>query len=165
MRLTEGFVEADGLDHGSGHYATSLANLLNDIRRRSNAAAYLPDGARRRRVHRRHHLDAARSGAGGNLPAMRGDELLASVPGLAEIAEIEPIDWGLVPASHLSFEHVLEIGRLIADRLAQPEIDGVVVVQGTDVIEETAFALGSPAVAGQADRGGRRDALRVAGGV
>ena len=79
-------------------------------------------------------------GAGGNLPAMHGDELLASVPGLAEIAEIEPIDWGLVPASHLSFEQVLEIGRLIADRLAQPEIDGVVVVQGTDVIEETAFA-------------------------
>ncbi len=79
-------------------------------------------------------------GAGGNLPAMRGDELLASVPGLAEIAEIEPIDWGLVPASHLSFDQVLDIGRLIADRLAQPEIDGVVVVQGTDVIEETAFA-------------------------
>ena len=78
--------------------------------------------------------------AGGNLPAMRGDELLASVPGLAEIAEIEPIDWGLVPASHLSFDQVLEIGRLIADRLAQPEIDGAVVVQGTDVIEETAFA-------------------------
>ena len=79
-------------------------------------------------------------GAGGNLPAMRGEELLASVPGLAQIAEIEPIDWGLVPASHLSFDHVLDIGRLIADRLAQPEIDGVVVVQGTDVIEETAFA-------------------------
>jgi L-asparaginase len=79
-------------------------------------------------------------GAGGNLPAMRGDELLATVPGLAEIADIEPIDWGLVPASHLSFDQVLEIGRIIADRLAQPEIDGVVVVQGTDVIEETAFA-------------------------
>ena len=79
-------------------------------------------------------------GAGGNLPAMRGDELLASVRGLADIAEIEPIDWGLVPASHLSFEQVLEIGRILADRLAQPEIDGAVVVQGTDVIEETAFA-------------------------
>ncbi|MEA2651648.1 MAG: L-asparaginase [Chloroflexota bacterium] len=79
-------------------------------------------------------------GAGGNLPALRGDELLASVPGLAEIADIEAIDWGLVPASHLSFDQVLEIGRILADRLAQPEIDGAVVVQGTDVIEETAFA-------------------------
>jgi len=78
--------------------------------------------------------------AAGNVPTMRGDELLATVPGLAEIAEIEPIDWGLVPASHLSFEQVLEIGRILADQLGRPEIDGAVVVQGTDVIEETAFA-------------------------
>lgn len=78
--------------------------------------------------------------AGGNLPSLRGDELLASVPGLARIAEIEPIDWGLVPASHLSFDQVLEIGRILADQLARPEIDGAVVVQGTDVMEETAFA-------------------------
>ena len=78
--------------------------------------------------------------AAGNVPSLRGDELLASVPGLAEIAEIEPIDWGLVPASHLSFDQVLEIGRILADQLARPDIDGAVVVQGTDVIEETAFA-------------------------
>ena len=78
--------------------------------------------------------------AAGNVPSMRADELLASVPGLAEIAEIEPIDWGLVPASHLSFDQVLEIGRILADQLGRPDIDGAVIVQGTDVIEETAFA-------------------------
>ena len=78
--------------------------------------------------------------ASGSVPTLRGDELLASVPGLAEIAEIEPIDWGLVPASHLTFAQVLEIGGILAAQLARPEIDGAVVVQGTDVIEETAFA-------------------------
>jgi len=78
-------------------------------------------------------------GSTGNRPTMRGAELLASVPGLAEVADIEPIDWGLVPASHLSMEQVLEIGRILADRLRRPEIDGAVVVQGTDTIEETAF--------------------------
>ena len=78
--------------------------------------------------------------AAGNVPTMRGDELLATVPGLADIAEIEPIDWGLVPASHLSFDQVLGIGRILADQLGRPDIDGAVVVQGTDVIEETAFA-------------------------
>ena len=78
--------------------------------------------------------------AAGNVPTMRGEELLASVPGLAEMAELEPIDWGLVPASHLTFDQVLEIGRILAQQLARPEIDGAVVVQGTDVIEETAFA-------------------------
>ena len=80
------------------------------------------------------------SRAGGNLPALSADALLASVRGLTAIAEIEPIDWGLVPASHLSFDQVLEIGRIVSDRLARPDIDGAVIVQGTDVIEETAFA-------------------------
>jgi len=77
---------------------------------------------------------------GGNVPTLRGDELLAAVPGLRELADIEPIDWGLVPASHLTFGQVLDVGRRLADALARPEIDGAVVVQGTDVIEETAFA-------------------------
>ena len=79
-------------------------------------------------------------GSGGNLPTLRGEELLASVSDLNAIAEIEPIDWGLVPASHLSFGQVLEVGHVLADALGRPEIDGAVVVQGTDVIEETAFA-------------------------
>src|SRR3990170_5976037 len=83
----------------------------------------------------RHEPDSSR-----NVPTLGGDELLALVPGLGEIAEIEPIDWGLVPASHLSFAQVLEIGRILSERLSRPEIDGAVVVQGTDVIEETAFA-------------------------
>jgi L-asparaginase len=78
--------------------------------------------------------------AGGNLPTLRGEELLATVPGLDAIAEIEPIDWGLVPASHLSFDQTLEIGRRLEEALRRREIDGAVVVQGTDVIEETAFA-------------------------
>jgi L-asparaginase len=79
-------------------------------------------------------------GSAGNLPTMRADELLASVPGLDRIADVEPIDWGLVPASHLTFDQVLEVGRVLEAALARLEVDGAVVVQGTDVIEETAFA-------------------------
>ena len=81
-----------------------------------------------------------RQAGGGNVPTLSGDDLLASVPGLETIAAVEPIDWGLVPASHLTFDQVLDIGRVLAGQLARPEIDGAVVVQGTDVIEETAFA-------------------------
>jgi L-asparaginase len=81
-----------------------------------------------------------RSSGAGNVPTLRGDDLLATVPGLAELADVEPIDWGLVPASHLTFAQVLEIGGILARELARSDIDGAVVVQGTDVIEETAFA-------------------------
>ena len=81
-----------------------------------------------------------RSSGAGNVPVLRGEDLLATVPGLEEVAEVEPIDWGLVPASHLSFGQVLDIGRTLARELGRSEIDGAVVVQGTDVIEETAFA-------------------------
>jgi L-asparaginase len=92
-----------------------------------------------------------RASAGGNVPTLGPADLLATVPGLDELAEVEPIDWGLVPASHLSLAQVLEIGRILAAQLARREIDGAIVVQGTDVIEETAFAwdllpLGSKAV-------------------
>ncbi len=80
------------------------------------------------------------AGASGNVPTLRAEELLASVPGLDAIAAIEPIDWGLVPASHLTFDQVLAISAILGEQLARPEIDGVVIVQGTDVIEETAFA-------------------------
>jgi L-asparaginase len=81
-----------------------------------------------------------RSSGGGNVPVLRGADLLATVPGLSDIAEVEAIDWGLVPASHLTFAQVLDIGRILARELRRPEIDAAVVVQGTDVIEETAFA-------------------------
>jgi L-asparaginase len=80
------------------------------------------------------------AGSGGNVPTLRAEELLSSVPGIERIADVEPIDWGLVPASHLTFDQVLEIGGILEAALARPEIDGAVVVQGTDVIEETAFA-------------------------
>jgi L-asparaginase len=83
---------------------------------------------------------AMRQGDTGNVPTLSGADLLASVPGLDAIADVEPIDWGLVPASHLTFAQVLDIGRVLAGQLARPEIDGALVVQGTDVIEETAFA-------------------------
>ncbi len=78
--------------------------------------------------------------AGGNVPTLDGAAILARTPGLDSIAEVVPIDRGLKPASHLSFEDVLEIGRSVQGALDDPSIAGVVVVQGTDTIEETSFA-------------------------
>lgn len=79
-------------------------------------------------------------GSGAAVPALRGVELLARIPAAAAAADLEAIDWGLVPASHLRFDQVLEIARLARATAARPGISGIVIVQGTDVLEETAFA-------------------------
>jgi L-asparaginase len=78
--------------------------------------------------------------SGAARPTLRAEGILARVPGLAQVAQLEPIDWGLVPASHLGFAQILDLARLLARTLERADIDGAVVVQGTDTLEETAFA-------------------------
>ncbi len=77
--------------------------------------------------------------AGGAVPALDGAAILARTPGLDRIAEVVPVDLARTPASAFTFAGLLEIAAAIRDRCADPTIDGVVVVQGTDTIEETAF--------------------------
>jgi L-asparaginase len=77
--------------------------------------------------------------AGGNVPTLDGAAILARTPGLEEIAKVSAIDHGRTPASHFTFADLFRIAGSIRDALADSAIDGVVVVQGTDVIEETAF--------------------------
>jgi L-asparaginase len=77
--------------------------------------------------------------AGGNVPRLSGADILATVAGLDAIAEVVPIDLARTPASHFALDALLEIGRVIEGQQAKPDVDGVVVVQGTDSMEETAF--------------------------
>jgi len=81
----------------------------------------------------------ADAAAGGKVPTLDGAAILARAPGIESIADLVPIDLGRTPASHFSFPKLFEIASEIRRRQADPTIDGVVVVQGTDVIEETAF--------------------------
>jgi L-asparaginase len=77
--------------------------------------------------------------AGGNVPLLDAADLLATAPGLDAIADILPIDHGLTPASHFQFPALFTIVDAVEAALARDDVDGAVVVQGTDVIEETAF--------------------------
>ena len=79
--------------------------------------------------------------SGGAVPALKGEEILALTPALDRIAEVEAIDWGLIPASHLGLERILDLARAVHEALQQPDTVGAVVVHGTDTMEETAFAL------------------------
>jgi L-asparaginase len=79
--------------------------------------------------------------AGGNVPTLDGAALVSRTPGLATIAELEAIDRGRTPASHFTLGDLLDLAAAVRERLAEPAVDGAVVVQGTDTIEESAFLL------------------------
>jgi len=76
---------------------------------------------------------------GGNVPTLDGSAILALTPGVDAVADIVAIDRGRKPASHFSWDDLLDVGRTLRHKLEDPAIDGAVVVQGTDTIEETAF--------------------------
>jgi L-asparaginase len=81
----------------------------------------------------------ADASAGGKVPTLDGAAILARAPGIEAIADLVPVDLGRTPASHFTFPKLFEIAGEIRRSQEDPTIDGVVVVQGTDVIEETAF--------------------------
>jgi L-asparaginase len=76
---------------------------------------------------------------GAKRPAVSGEELVASVPGLDQVADLRVEEvasessWNLTPA------HMLAVARRAGEALAGPGVDGVVVTHGTDTLEETAF--------------------------
>jgi L-asparaginase len=77
--------------------------------------------------------------AGGYVPTLSGAEILAQVPSIGETADVVPIDLGRTPASHFTFPALFELWSAIHGALDDSSLDGAVVVQGTDTIEETAF--------------------------
>jgi len=75
---------------------------------------------------------------GGVTPTLSAGDLVAAVPGLAETGiGIEVHDFRQLPGASLSFADLLGLAAEI-DRLT---VDGVVVTQGTDTIEETSYLL------------------------
>lgn len=76
---------------------------------------------------------------GGNVPTMDAAAIIAETPGLDALADVTPIDLGRTPASHFTFAQLFGVMDAIREAQADPTVAGVVVVQGTDVLEETAF--------------------------
>jgi L-asparaginase len=79
--------------------------------------------------------------AGGHVPTLGASELIERVPGLDAIAGLDIVDVGRRPASHFRLGDLVSLAQRVDDALAAPDVVGAVVVQGTDTIEETSFAL------------------------
>ncbi len=78
--------------------------------------------------------------SGGIAPSLSGSDLIEAVPALSGIADIEVVTPFLVPGASLSFRQLAIVGDMILSA-GQKGANGVVVVQGTDTIDETSFLL------------------------
>jgi L-asparaginase len=76
-------------------------------------------------------------GRDGVVPALTAEDLVRSVPGLAEVADLEAVAFRQLPGASLALGDVVAL----ADEIRGRDADGYVVTQGTDTLEETAFAL------------------------
>jgi len=79
--------------------------------------------------------------SGGIVPALGADDLVAAVPGLAELGlEITASTLRSLPSPSLGFADLVALAERVRAELADGAT-GVVVTHGTDTIEETAFLL------------------------
>jgi L-asparaginase len=75
---------------------------------------------------------------GGAVQALSAEQLVAAVPGLTGVSDV--VDFRGVPGGSLTFDDITALAEAIGAQFADGA-DGVVVTQGTDTIEETAFLL------------------------
>jgi L-asparaginase len=85
-------------------------------------------------------IASAGSSGAGVAPSLSAEQLVTSVPALADAAEISAETFRQLPSPELTLADVIALAAEIERRL-DGGAAGVVVTQGTDTLEETAFAL------------------------
>jgi L-asparaginase len=78
---------------------------------------------------------------GGYLPALSGEDLVAAVPAIKKIAQIQVEQISNISSSDMPLEIWMRLAGRVRELLARPEIAGIVVTHGTNTLEETAYFL------------------------
>lgn len=74
-------------------------------------------------------------------PSLSSGDIMSLVQNIKDIVDLELIDFSAIPGPHMTPEKMMELKAVISEKIAQPDIDGVVVTHGTDNLEETAYLL------------------------
>ncbi len=73
---------------------------------------------------------------------MSVDAVLAQIPQLAAVANVEVYDYIRIGSSEISIQNWIDIAKVIMQQLnGNPDIDGIVVTHGSNTSEETAYFL------------------------
>src|SRR5581483_7789379 len=72
---------------------------------------------------------------------LSGADLVADVPGLADLGtDLDVRDARAVPSADLTYTQILDLARAASAAITQGA-QGIIVTQGTDTLEETAYLL------------------------
>lgn len=75
------------------------------------------------------------------VPAITGEDLLATVPEIKNYAKVEVENLANVPSDYMDPELWIRLQKAVNTALDRPEVVGVVVSHGTDTLEESAYFL------------------------
>ena len=75
------------------------------------------------------------------VPALSGEDLVAAVPKLKDIATIEVTEFSNVPSDYMGPDRWPALSSRIDALLADPGIRGAIVLHGTDTLDQTAYFL------------------------
>ena len=78
---------------------------------------------------------------GGAIPMLSGEEIIAQVPGLNDLADFDLINFDRLPGPHWTPQRMMELAAAVREKLRDERIVGAVVTHGTDTLEETAYFL------------------------
>lgn len=77
----------------------------------------------------------------GDVPAVSGEELVAAVPALKDVAQLEVIEFANIPSFHMTPSLMFDLAGKVEPVLACRDVTGIVITHGTDTLEETAYLL------------------------
>lgn len=75
------------------------------------------------------------------VPAISGEDLVATVPEIAQVARIEVENLSNVPSPYMDPDRWQGLQKAVVAALGRPEVAGVIISHGTDTLEETAYFL------------------------